>query len=311
MKKYEICGEAMPQYECLKYANCSAPKEPYELVFHNVTRPEVRLHTHDFMELFWMQEGRCVHMFDGKEAELAPNDFGIVMPDALHGFKWVDGRSYRIVNLAFYPDVFMSISKRHCLENDPLWGTRMEKIRIRSLSPEDGAWLDSEFRLLRKKPASKLTLEHFLLCLILRISPSGEDPFSKCPSWLHDACMLMSKPENFRKGPKQFEVISGRTLAHVSRVLRQSTGKTPIELITEWRMAYAAEKLSAGFSLIHEIAANCGFSSLGRFYKVFTSWHGVPPRRFRMRSFHAFPSYDSVRSRLSAARCGERALPKL
>lgn len=279
----------MPSYECLKYRNCSAPKEPYELVFHNVTRPEVRLHTHDFMELFWMQEGRCVHMFDGKEAELAPNDFGIVMTDALHGFKWVDGRSYRIVNLAFCPDIFMNMIKRHCLGNDLLWGTRRGKIRIRSLSPEDGAWLDSEFRTLRKRAPSELVLEHFLLSLILRISPSGEDPFNKCPSWLRDACMLMSKPENFRTGPKQFEVISGRTLAHVSRLLRRGTGKTPVEWTTEWRMAYAAEKLSAGSSPIHEIAAECGFSSLGRFYNVFAGRYGTSPRRYRLKSQHAFP----------------------
>ncbi|MFA6291189.1 MAG: AraC family transcriptional regulator [Victivallales bacterium] len=279
----------MKPHECLKYRNCSAPKEPYELVFHNVTRPEVRLHTHDFMELFWMQEGRCIHMFDGKDMELAPNDFGIVTPDALHGFKWIDERSYRIVNLAFSLDVLMKILKRHCLEKDPLWGVKAEKIRIRSLSTEGGAWLDEEFMTLRKRASSKLALEHFLLSLIMKISPSAEATSDKCPPWLRDACMLMSRPENFHKGPKHFESISGRTLAHVSRVLRESTGKTPVEWITDWRMGYAADKLSSASMPIHEIATECGFSSLSRFYSVFTGWHGTSPNRYRMRSSHVFP----------------------
>jgi AraC family cel operon transcriptional repressor len=282
-------GTLMPSYECLKYRNCSTPEKPYELVFHNVSRPEVRMHSHDFMELFWMKGGRCIHILNRKETELAPNDFGIVMPDDLHGFKWVDSRSYRIANLAFYPDVFKRLLKRHCLEKDPLWGMKTEKVRLRRLSLEDGSWLDSEFKMLRSRPASELALEHFLLSLILRISTSAEDQFAKCVPWLRDACMLMSKPENFRRGPKHFETVSGRTLAHVSRVLRQSTGKTPVEWITAWRMAYAAEKLSAGSSPIHEISAECGFSSLSRFYSVFTAWHGISPRKYRMKSTHAFP----------------------
>lgn len=279
----------MPLYEKLKYCNCSAPDDAYELVFHNVSRPEVKMHTHDFMELFWMQEGRCTHILNGREMELAPNDFGIVMADALHGFKWIDGRSYRIANLAFYPDILRKILKRHCLEKDPLWGLSPEKIRIRRLSSEDGLWLDSEFRMLRKRPSSRLALEHFLLSLILRVSTSAEDQFNKCPPWLRDACVLMSRPENFRKGAKHFESISGRTLEHVSRVLRQSTGKTPVEWITAWRMAYAADKLSAGSAPIHEISTDCGFSSLGRFYSVFTAWHGISPRRYRIKGAHAFP----------------------
>ncbi len=279
----------MQSHEYLKYKNCSAPEEPYELVFRKISRPEVRMHTHDFMELFLMQEGRCIHILNGEEVELTTNDFGIVMPEDIHGYRWIDGRSYRLVNLAFYPGVLRNILKRHCLEKDPLWGMKTEKMRRRRLSPENGSWIDSEFRELWNRASSELALEHFLLSLILKISPSAEGSFDKCAPWLHEACMLMSKPENFRKGPIHFEIISGRTLAHVSRVLRKSTGKTPVEWITAWRMEYAAKKLSASSAPIHEIASECGFSSLGRFYSVFTGWHGTSPRRYRMKSSHAFP----------------------
>ncbi|OGV37855.1 MAG: hypothetical protein A2X48_08315 [Lentisphaerae bacterium GWF2_49_21] len=279
----------MKKYNHLKYRNCSGADKPFELVFHNVTRPEVKLHTHDFMEIFLMQEGRCIHTVNGEENELAPNDFGFVIPQDLHGYKWTDGQSYKVVNLAFPPDCMNQILKRHFLGKDPLWGTKPDSKRIRRLSAEDGAWLENEFRELRASTQSEIALEHFLLSLILRISPSDEGPFDKCPSWLRDACMLMSKPENFRKGPRHFEIISGRTLAHVSRVLRQSTGKAPVEWITEWRMKYAAERLLSSNEPIHEISSSCGFSSLGRFYSVFTKWHGTSPRRYRLKSSHAFP----------------------
>ncbi len=280
----------MNPHNHLKYANSSGSDKPFELVFHNVIRPEVKLHTHDFMEIFLMQEGRCIHNVNGEELELAPNDFGFVMPEDLHGYKWIEEKSYRIVNLAFPPDCLAQILKRYFLGKDPLWGTRVERKRIRRLSAEDGSWLENEFRELRRGPQTKMALEHFLLSLILRISPSSEGPFENCPAWLRDACILMSKPENFCKGPRHFEDLSGRTLAHISRVLKDATEKTPVEWITEWRMKYAAERLLSSNEPIHEISSRCGFSSLGRFYDVFTSWHGTSPRRFRLRSSHAFPA---------------------
>ncbi|OGV53342.1 MAG: hypothetical protein A2X45_17310 [Lentisphaerae bacterium GWF2_50_93] len=280
----------MPSYNHLKYKNCSGAGKPFELVFHNVSRPEVNLHTHDFMEIFLMQEGRCLHIVNGEEIELAPNDFGFAIPDDLHGYRWIDGRSYRIVNLAFPPGCMRRILERHSIEGDPFWGAKADRKRIRRLTADDGTWMEGKFRDLRSGPQSELALEHFLLSLMLRISPSSDGPFDKCPSWLRDACVLMVKPENFSQGPRRFEKLSGRTLPHVSRMLRQSTGKTPIELVTELRMKYAAEKLLSSSAPIHEISADCGFASLGRFYSVFTSWHGTSPRRYRMRSSHAFPA---------------------
>lgn len=277
------------KYNHLQYRNCSAPDQPYELVFHHVSRSEVTLHTHDFMELFWMQSGRCRHLINGEEVELSTNDFGIIMPEDLHGFRWIGERSYRIANLAFYPDVMIDLLKRHSLEKDPFWGLKTDKMRLRRLAVEDGVWLDREFRSLRKRVPSRLALEHFLLTLILKISPAAEGLFDQCPTWLRETCMLMSKPENFRRGPRHFEQLAGRSLAHVSRVLRQSTGKTPVDWITEWRMVYAAEKLSSGNEPIHEIGRNCGFTSLSRFYNVFSQRYGISPSRYRSKTGHAFP----------------------
>ncbi|MEI6424910.1 MAG: helix-turn-helix transcriptional regulator [Lentisphaerota bacterium] len=175
----------------------------------------------------------------------------------------------------------------HANARAPEAGSHQSRQRIRPSGPACRAGGIAEFS--GQSRGQTPTLDHFLLSLVLRISPALEGPFDKCPSWLRDACVLMSKPENFRKGANHFEVMSGRTLAHVSRVLRQTTGKTPVEWITAWRMGYAAEKLSAASEPIHEIAIECGFRSLGRFYSVFTAWHGISPRRYSLKSSHAFP----------------------
>jgi len=274
----------------LKYSECNCPDDPYELVFHHVERPKVLEHTHDFAEIFWIAEGRCAHLWRGLREELAPNDLRIVDPSDLHGFEMIEDASYKVVNLAFPANSLSRVLKRHALDKSFFWRPVPGSPKGLRLSGEDGAWLGGEFRALSAKPKTALSLEIFLLSLIERLQRVGADPFSSCPPWLRDACAAMSLPENFRRGPRRFEELCGRTLAHVSRALKEGTGRTPCEWVAEWRMKHAAELLSAGCRSVEEAASACGFSSMSRFYRLFSEWHGVPPAKFRRRSHGLFPS---------------------
>ncbi len=285
----------MSSFPKIKYAESSSPGDPFELIFHHVRRPKVFEHTHDFTELFWVVEGRCSHLWRGSKAELAPNDFWLLDPSDLHGFEMIGEMDYKLVNLAFKTSSLRGLVRRHGLEGSPLWGSRPQGPRRLRLSYDGGVWLGNEFRALSRKPKSSLSLELFLLSLMDRLGSASPDPFASCPAWLRDACVAMSSPANFKEGPRRFETLCGRTLAHVSRVLRETTGRTPVEWVAEWRMKHAAELLSTGSGPVEEVASACGFSSMGRFYSLFAEWHGVPPVKYRKRSLGVFPSSPPTR----------------
>lgn len=274
----------------LLYRNCSSPESAYELVFHNVQRPKVEEHSHDFAELFWMKEGRCLHVWNGESRELRANDFIVLNPKDRHSFEMIDGLSFKVVNLAFGPSTLPRLAKRYALPADSVWSPNAAGLRLLKLSAEDGAWLDAEFKRLRGRKPSPLSLEGFLIALMLRLGEGRPDNLASLPEWLRDAMLRMSRPENFRQGPRRLQELAGRGLAHISRILKERTGRGPSQWVSEWRMAYAAERLESGNAQVDEIIVECGFSSKSRFHKLFLEKFKLSPRRYRLRQRSIFPT---------------------
>lgn len=275
----------------LLYNRCTAPNSPFELVLYDVrTRVKGAPHTHDFAELFWIKEGRCLHVLNGRSMEISTNDFFIVKPSDCHSFEMADDIGYKLVNLAFGSDALPRIARRYKLPDDSPWRLKSDSLRNIHLSPEDGAWLDSELKRLRARPPTILSLDGFLISLMLRLNDKSADPFAALPGWLQDASAAMSRPENFRHGARRFAELAGRSPAHVSRLLKERTGRSPIQWVSEWRMAYAAERLESSQMPVDEIASSCGFSSKSRFHKLFLERFKLSPHRYRMRQHSKFPT---------------------
>ena len=75
--------------------------------------------------------------------------------------------------------------------------------------------------------------------------------------------------------------ISGYSKFHFSRLFHQYQGTSPKVFVTDLKMRLAIRLLQAERLSIKEIAAKCGFTDVSYFCKVFRSYHGVSPARFR------------------------------
>ena len=253
-------------------------------------------HNHDFAEMFWFQAGRCEHWVNGERHLLKPNALCLILPGDCHSFRMVHKQDYRLINLVFRPETLRTLLDRYQMHADPFWGRAGgSHCPVVHLSPDQGNWLEHAFLELDQGQHSKMALDHLLLALMLKTARLAADPFAQCPAWLIETCRKMQTPEHLREGAKQFAVLSDRTLAYVSRLLRSITGKAPIEWVTEWRLAYAAEQLATTNVDILTLANECGFSSLGHFYALFKRRYGVPPREYRHQQHHALPESDEFR----------------
>lgn len=58
------------------------------------------------------------------------------------------------------------------------------------------------------------------------------------------------------------------------------TGKTPYELIKDYRLVKSAELLSKGNTTIEEVYSSVGFKSRTHFSKLFKDKYGVPPSKY-------------------------------
>jgi AraC family cel operon transcriptional repressor len=242
-------------------------------------RPPV-LHTQDFHELIWVQNGKVrLHTNAGKR-DLGEGDVLFISPDQHHGLQG-RGEAAIVVSLAIRPGVIKAIGSRHeDLNGVAFWGSDAEPTAIhrdmRQLATMNQAALQLE-----RSPRRKLYLEAFLLPFLVALDRTPEGMAHDAPAWLTAACASAQNPDVFREGAAGFVAATGRAHPHVSRTMRRFMGMTPSDYINKLRMDHAARQLTGTSDPLPEIATDCGLPNLSHFHKLFLAHHGETPLRYR------------------------------
>jgi AraC-like DNA-binding protein len=71
------------------------------------------------------------------------------------------------------------------------------------------------------------------------------------------------------------------TVPALCRFFKKSTGKTFIQFVTEYRIAYACKLISEDYYNISSVAYDCGFNNLSNFNRSFKKITGKSPSQYR------------------------------
>ena len=258
-----------------------APQEAFVLSRAELdTRRPPLLHTQDFHEMLWVQNGTVrLHTPTGKR-DLTEGDVVFIAPDQPHGLQ---GRNAApmVVSLAIRPGVINSLGSRHDdLTGFAFWaGGDTPSIAHRDM--RQLVALNQAALKLERAPRRKLHLEAFLLPLLVALDRPPEGLSPDAPDWLISACTAAHQPDVFRQGAAGFVAASGRAHPHVSRTMRRFLGQTPSDYVNRIRMDHAARQLTGTSDPLTEIAADCGLPNLSHFHKLFLSTHHETPLRYR------------------------------
>ena len=265
----------------LSASDTFAPQEAFVLSRAELdTRRPPTLHSQDFHELAWVQNGSVrLHTSAGKR-ELSEGDLLFVSPDQPHGLQG-RGEAAIVVSLAIRPGVIKAIGNRHeDLAGLAFWSDsatpNVTHRDMRQLATLNQAALNLE-----GAPRRKLYLEAFLLPLLVALDRPPEGLSADAPDWLIAACAAARTPRVFRDGAAGFVAATGRAHPHVSRTMRRFMGLTPSDYVNAQRMDYAARRLAGTSDPLAEIAADCGLPNLSHFHKLFLTTHGETPQRYR------------------------------
>lgn len=242
-------------------------------------RPPV-LHTQDFHELVWVQNGAVrLHTEAGKR-DLNEGDLLFISPDQAHGLQG-RGEAAIVVSLAIRPGVIKAIGNRHeDLAGIAFWGPTSQPM-ITHRDMRQLAALNQAALQLERSPRRKLYLEAFLLPLLVALDRPPEGIAEGAPEWLISACSAARHPDVFRSGAAGFVTATGRAHPHVSRTMRRFLGVTPSEYVNTQRMEYAARRLAGTSDPLAEIATDCGLPNLSHFHKLFLATFDETPQRYR------------------------------
>lgn len=238
------------------------------------SRPKA-LHTHDYFEVFWVQNGIVRHHVPGGLDKLVEGDMILLSPGQTHAIQG-KGDQAMIVSISIHPDVVEGLNLRH----PGIWPAGGAPARlhrdIRQLSALNHAAL-----VLEGSTFNSLAAEAFLLPLLSDLQ--GNPAPQNAPDWLARALAAAKTAPVFQEGAAGFVAQTGRAHAHVSRTMRKVTGKSPSEYINQVRMTHAARALITDSEPVSLIAADCGIPNMAHFHKLFRAHHGMTPLQYRQR----------------------------
>ncbi len=235
------------------------------------------LHTHDFAELLWIEEGALTHLVNGSSQLLRQGDVVFVRPRDRHTFRPVAGRGFTTVSVAFPADSLAFLQERYFGTARWPWSAGP----LPSSHPLGVLQLARLRDLLASDTTSRLLLERVLLEVLDEVTgPTG----TRLPLWLQGAIdSVAADPLAQGGGVTALAQRAGRSREHVNRVLREQTGQTATQTLNELRLTRAATELRMSDRPIAAVAADCGLSNLSHFYRLFGARFGTTPRKYRVK----------------------------
>lgn len=238
-------------------------------------RPK-QLHSHDFVEIFWVQNGVIRHHTPEGMQKLAEGTLVVVPKGAEHALQG-KGDHAMVVMLCLSPKLTTHIAKRHATTAQILHATAATEF---GRDTRQMATLNQAALRLERSPRDMLAAEAFLLPLLTDLL-DGPDNIADMPTWLHKACTDIQDPALFRHGAAGFVALTGKAHPHVSRTMKACTGQTPVQYINDLRMNHAARALTGSNDSLAEIADEIGLPNLSHFHKTFRARFGITPAQYR------------------------------
>jgi AraC family cel operon transcriptional repressor len=263
-----------------------APEDAYVLARVTLLRGDtIQLHTHDFAEIHWVEQGEGEHRVNGMSVPVRASHLLLIRPTDVHGFECGGDQDLVFVVLAFRRKTLTHLRTRYFSDMPSFYGGTARLPKAVELDGEQLRLAGAQADILANAPRTLFHLERFLLNLffIIHSHPSRQVP-AACPNWLRRAYTTIQCPEVLTGGVKAFKQVCGRSAAHVSRACRQWLGATPSQIVTRFRMDHAAKQLAMTDRSILDISMECGFDSLSHFYRLFKQRHGISPNQYRVRN---------------------------
>lgn len=242
------------------------------------------MHNHDFVEVFWIEEGSGQHLVNGAQQPLNVGDCVFVRRADTHSFACDDAERLAWVNVSMPMAVHDSLRER--FEPELGWWPWDEHHALPHcgrLTPNQLSALSRQTLTLPIDRQRRLDAEWFMMGVLRAIAPRYRRGEERLPDWLDAAVRgLANDPERLQAGLPALVAACGRCQAHVNRTVRSHYDLTTTELIVQLRLDFAARRLRLSQDEIIAIALDAGFDNLSYFYRRFKTRFGTTPRRFRI-----------------------------
>lgn len=244
------------------------------------SRLDIQLHNHNYVEIFWVENGTGFHLINGRRVSLKQGDLIMVRSNDEHNFT--SSKGLTIMNLAFRLETLDFLRGRYFPTSDSYFWTNDELPFLVSLDSNVIELISQKAQKATDQRYSHLILDDLLIFIFRLIESNQEIKLNQSmPEWLVKGIHSFNSPENLKLGVRGFAAICNKNVDHVNRVVKKNLRKTLSKLVTELRMNMASKQLTFTNAPIKNICNDCGFENLGHFYAVFRLTYNQTPGQYR------------------------------
>lgn len=261
-------------------------------------RPHTRFvhfpeHTHDYVEMIYMCEGRTTHIVNGKRITLEQGDLLFLSQSATHEVCQA-GEMDVAVNFIVLPDFFTTVLAALGEEETPLriflvdclcgrnFGQGYLHFRVSALAPVQNLVENLLWILLRDTPNKRKKSQMTMALLFLQLMDHTET--------LHEdqenavvLRVLQYVEANYMTGSfAEIAELLHYDASWLSREIKRKTGKTYTQLVQEKRLAQAAFLLKNTERNVSDISVAVGYENISYFHRIFSETYGKSPKHYRM-----------------------------
>jgi AraC-like DNA-binding protein len=243
-------------------------------VTQKVFNEEIPLHWHNFYELELILDGEGVQFLNGKEYTVKRGSAYLLTPTDFHTVKALT--PMKLWHVTFDEHI---LTEKRIFEL-----SESNTKKIFSLDEKTIAHLSSLIELLREEAyieyGCSRELCESLLSILLRKSSVTAGKEQTRNSGIHRALLYMAL--HFRENPT-LEAVSRQAGFHpnyFSELFKESTGKNYKAHLTELKIEYAKNLLTAGVS-VSDACYHSGFGSVSNFLSAFKRFVGMTPYEYK------------------------------
>lgn len=265
-------------------------------IFEYTVDGKVEKHSHNFLEIFYVLEGKAYHSINNDETLLKAGDFFFIDYEMEHSFSLYKGESMKVINILFKP-TFIDKSLVKCKSLKELLENQFIMIDFGLLPyiffDETGIIKATILRILNEfheKKIAYLQIIRSMLIEIIVLSMRNYEGLINSEKNIYVEFVITEIMQNYYMPLKlnDFSKQLNVSTAHLSRLFKAHAGLSFTEYLQKFRLKNAYRLLENTKSKISAISEAVGYEDYKFFYKTFKREFGISPLQVRKNTSFQF-----------------------
>ena len=255
----------------------------------------VRKHSHQFLELSYVLEGKATHTTEGITTVLSKGDYFIIDYNRYHEYQQIGDTPFVIMNCLFLPSL-IDETLTGCEELSEVVRNYLIKLDFYQVKDhptnfvyhDNDGWIGSLFQQLHREYEQKSmgyfeTIRSYMILILIHIMrqieiPNAYDSRNEMIRYIID---YVEKNYTEKLSLTAISRKYNYTLQHVSTLFKQEVGMNFQEYVQSVRIKERCRLLINTNQKVSDIATRVGYTNIKYFNEVFKRHMEMTPRDFR------------------------------